>query len=459
MREGSLEAPERHPLDWRSSEFYDSQAIEAELARVFEVCHGCRRCFNLCESFPRLFDLIDATPGGEAGEVDPANFASVVEACTLCDMCFMTKCPYVPPHEFNIDFPHLMLRARAAQTRRRGPPFVQNQLAQTDRNGRLARLAPGLVNWAARVENRRLRWLMEKVLGIARRAELPRFARRSFMRLQKETPAAAVPPAAAKHAKPEARRAALFVTCPVNDLKPEIAQAAQAVLARQGIETRNVYPGCCAMPMLEQGALDKTAAAAKKIAAELRPLIDQGYDIITLTASCGLMFKFEYPLLLPEDESVKTLAARTFDICQYLTDHARAGGLAPGLAPVPGKIAVHLACHARAQIMGPRAAELLGLVPQASLVRIERCSGHGGTFGVLRGTAELAAKVGRPPARTLAAAQAAYLVSDCPLAAKHLVQLAGSGQAGKPDGPKLQAAHPVQLIAQAYGLPSGLAPA
>ena len=113
MREGSLEAPTRHPVDWQSPEFHDESALDAETRRVFDICHGCRRCFNLCDSFPRLFDMVDASPTEELDSVASDQFGPVIDACTLCDMCFMTKCPYVPPHEFNLDFPHLMLRHRA----------------------------------------------------------------------------------------------------------------------------------------------------------------------------------------------------------------------------------------------------------------------------------------------------------------------------------------------------------
>ena len=120
MREGSLDAPTRHPLAWRDADFYDDDKIDAEVRRVFDICHGCRRCFNLCDSFPRLFDLVDATESGEVEGVQSSDFKQVVDACTLCDMCFMTKCPYVPPHEWALDFPHLMLRYRAAELRRAG---------------------------------------------------------------------------------------------------------------------------------------------------------------------------------------------------------------------------------------------------------------------------------------------------------------------------------------------------
>ena len=140
----------------KTREFYDPAAVEKELERVFDICHGCRRCFNLCDSFPRLFDLVDESPTQELDSVDPKNFKSVVDACTLCDMCYMTKCPYVPPHEFNLDFPHLMLRYRAMEERQGKVGFADKQLAATDRNGTLA----GLVS---------SRWLTGRPAAITRR--------------------------------------------------------------------------------------------------------------------------------------------------------------------------------------------------------------------------------------------------------------------------------------------------
>jgi glycerol-3-phosphate dehydrogenase subunit C len=176
MREGSLEAPVRHPLDWRNPDFYDEAKLDAEMRRVFDICHGCRRCFNLCDSFPRLFDLIDESKTGELDSVASKDFAAVVDACTLCDMCFMTKCPYVPPHEYNLDFPHLMLRYRAAEARQGKIGLADRELAETDRNGKLAALAAPLANWATDAANTGTRALLERVAGLHHEAVLPKYA-------------------------------------------------------------------------------------------------------------------------------------------------------------------------------------------------------------------------------------------------------------------------------------------
>ncbi len=443
--EGSLDAPFRHPIAWRDPEFYDLASIEAEMERVFDICHGCRRCFNLCNSFPRLFDLIDEGPTGELDGVAKADYAQVVDACTLCDMCFMTKCPYVPPHEFNVDFPHLMLRHRAAKRKAEGGDFVREQLGKTDRNGKLAKPVAPLANWAARVENKPVRAVMEAVAGIDRDAELPRFHRKTASDLLRKTPSP--DPAGPAFGK---RKAAIYATCFADYNAPGTAVAAVSVLAKQGVETMLSYPVCCGMPQLEAGDLAEVAQRAERVSAELLPLVDQGYDVVALTASCGLMMKFEWPLMLPENDAVRRLAAATRDISEYVVELSREHGLAPGLAPLPTSVTLHHACHARAQNMGTKSLQMLRLIPDAKVDLVERCSGHGGTFGVMKDTHAIAVKVGKPTARQLIQKGNETLCSDCPLACKHLGQLVSAELDEGAARPRQ--AHPIELIAQAYGL-------
>ena len=447
MREGSLEAPTRHALGWQEPDFYDPAKLEAETRRVFDICHGCRRCFNLCDSFPRLFDLIDQSKTGELDAVASADFGPVSDACTLCDMCFMTKCPYVPPHVFNLDFPHLMLRHRALAARAGRVSRADRELAKVDRNARLAGLAAPLANWASATGNKLTRPLLEKVAGLDRRAALPKFATATFaMRARKEAP-----PVNDK-APAYGRKAVLYATCYVNYSDPAVGLAARAVLAKNGVESEVVYPRCCGMPLLEQGAIDKVAASAKSVAAELGGWIAKGYDVIALVPSCALMLKFEWPLILPGDAAVKQLARSTYDVSEYVVDIAKREGLADGLRPIEGGVAVHLACHARAQNMGQKAAEMLRLIPSTEVQVIERCSGHGGSWGFKKAFFETALKLGRPVARQGAESAKAYLASECPLAGVHIAQgmerLAGEG--AKPQ----LITHPVELLARAYGLSS-----
>jgi glycerol-3-phosphate dehydrogenase subunit C len=261
MREGSLEAPTRHPLAWEDADFYDMAKIEAECHRIFEICHGCRRCFNLCDSFPRLFDLVDNSATGEMDGVATSDYKTVVDACTLCDMCFMTKCPYVPPHEWNVDFPHLMLRYRAAELRQGKTSFFEREVCKTDRNGKLGAAVAPLANWATDVKNGLTRPLMEKVAGVDQNAALPKYHGRTFqMRAKRASPP--INEAAPAHG----RKAVLYATCFVNYNNPEIGEATRAVLAKNGVTTEISYAGCCGMPQLERGDLAKVADGARRIA-------------------------------------------------------------------------------------------------------------------------------------------------------------------------------------------------
>jgi glycerol-3-phosphate dehydrogenase subunit C len=445
MREGSLEAPTRHNIDWQNPEFYDAAKLEAELERVFDICHGCRRCFNLCDSFPRLFDLVDESPTGELDGVAKADYARVIDACTLCDLCFMTKCPYVPPHEFNLDFPHLMLRARAVAAKEKGVPFADRQLARTDFNGFAASLAAPVANWASKRGNTITRPVLEKLAGLHPDAALPKYASTSFA-----MQAAAAPLEVNTQAPAYGRKAVLYATCFTNYNDPGVGMDARALLARNGVTTEVVYPKCCGMPLLEQGDIAGVAANARKVAAELGPWIDKGYDVIALVPSCSLMLKFEWKLILPDDAAVAKLSQATFDISEYVVDIARKEGLAPGMQPIEGGITVHLACHARAQNMGQKAAEMLKLLPDTQVNVIERCSGHGGSMGFKKDFFETGMKVGRPVARSVKQAGLKFVSSECPLAGLHIAQ--GVERQGKGDPQPELIAHPVQFLARAYGI-------
>lgn len=447
--DGGLGAPTRHSIDWQNPDFFDEEKLDAELRRVFDICHGCRRCFNLCDSFPRLFDLIDESESGELDSVSSADFKPVVDACTLCDMCFMTKCPYVPPHEFNLDFPHLMLRARAVELKKGEVGFTERQLTETDRNGKIAGSVAPISNWATGTGNALTRPVLQAVAGIDARAELPKFHGKTFT-------------ARAKSEKPDlnteapafGRKAILYATCFVNYNNPGIGDAARAVLAKNGVETEVGYPGCCGMPQLEHGDLARVADNARRTAEYFAPWIDKGYDVVALTPSCALMLKFEWPLIVPKDDaaydSVVRLSKATRDISEYIVGIADKEGLAPGLQPLDGGVTLHLACHARAQNLGPKAAEMLKRIPQSDVSVIERCSGHGGSWGILKDNFDTALKVGRPVARKALEEGKAYVASECPLAAKHVVQGMKMLDA---EGTKVEhSSHPVEIFARAYGL-------
>jgi len=445
MREGSLEPPVRHPIAWDNADFYDADKIDAELRRVFDICHGCRRCFNLCDSFPRLFDLIDASESGELDSVKSEDFKPVVDACTLCDMCFMTKCPYVPPHEFNLDFPHLMLRYRAAELRRGEVGRLQRQLTETDRNGKLASLAAPIANWASSTNNGLARLALEKAAGVDREAALPKFHGKTLLLRAMEGA-----PEVNAEAPAFGRKAVLYATCFANYNNPSIGLAARAILAKNGVETEIVYPSCCGMPQLEQGDLVRVAESARRVSADLLPWIEKGYDVVALVPSCALMLKFEWPLLLPGDAAVKRLSDATFDASEYVVDIAKREGLASGLTPLDGSVVLHIACHARAQNMGQKAAEMMRLIPGIDVTVIERCSGHGGSWGIMRGNFATALKIGAPVVRQAKEAGKTYVASECPLAGLHIVQ--GIERMGGGNGEIGPAPHPLELFARAYEL-------
>ena len=441
MKEGSLEAPMRHPIAWEDESFYDEAALDAEMRRVFDICHGCRRCFNLCNSFPLLFDLIDESPGESVDDLGAADLKAVVDECTLCDMCFMVKCPYVPPHAFDLDFPHLMLRYRAVEHRKGETSLADRELARTDRNGTLAKFLTGPANAATR-EGSPARGVMQATLGIDKRAHLPSYADVPLVNQQ-----ALVPPP-----NPDGpafgRKVALYATCYGNFNDQTPGNAAIKVLAHNGVDVRIDYPECCGMPRFENGDLGAVADAAERIAAYFVPLIAQGYAVVPLTTSCSLMLKFEWPLLHPGSESIAALSANTFDLSQYVVMLAKETGLMP-IEEWEAKIGVHFACHARAQNMGPKAMEMLRLIPGAKPVLTDRCSGHGGKWGIFAEHFDTAVKVGRPAARQLAKDKPDVMVSECPLAGPHLKQVMQlSGNDTVPE----RVGHPIELMARAYGL-------
>jgi glycerol-3-phosphate dehydrogenase subunit C len=440
-KEGSTEAPIRHPVDFNHPDFLDSKKLDDEMRRVFDICHGCRRCFNLCDSFPKLFDMIDESKDEDVESLKSEQFKPVVDACTLCDMCFMTKCPYVPPHDFNLDFPHLMLRYRTAQRKNNELPRMPYQLAQLDRNGKIGVFLSKVINWVTNVKNSFFRKIIEVLTQIDRRVRLPKYNSETFANFFKNN---------AKKIDLERsinRKVVIYSTCFVNFNKKNTGVAALKVLKKNGVEVEHAYPGCCGMPFLEQADLPKVVKQAKEVSSELLKWINKGYEVVTLTASCGLMLKFEWPLLLSDNENIKKLSKNVFDIDEYIVDIANKEGLAPGLSEIDGGVTVHNACHARAQNMGIKARDMLKNIPNVKIDVVERCAGHGGTFGVMKETHDLAIKVGRPTARQIDNKKNKYMASDCPLAGKHLNQLSKDTEIRHDE-----ALHPIEIMAKAYKL-------
>ena len=441
-KEGSLSAPTRDIVDWKNPEYLNEEALDAEMRRQFEVCHSCRRCFNLCESFPTLFDLIDESKNEDLESVDSKEFSKVVDKCTLCDMCFMTKCPYVPPHEFNIDFPHLMLRYRTLQKTKGQLNKVPQELAKIDRNAKIASIAPSIANWGSDKKNLMTRKPLQTLTGIDQNAELPKFEKKTYIQKSKD-----ITKDINKDAPAFGRKVAIYSTCYVNYNNTSVGIAAENVLLHNGVEVKPVYPGCCGMPYLEQAQHEKVVKQSELVSNELCKLIDDGYDIVTLTASCGLMLKFEWPLLNPENEKIKKLSKHTYDIDQYISDISKKEGLTKGLSQVDGGITVHNSCHARAQNMGNKALEMLKNIPETKVDVVERCAGHGGTFGVMKDTRKAAVKYGRTTARQIKNKKTKYVVSECPLASKHL-----DGLLNENTEEEIISMHPIEILSKSYNL-------
>jgi Fe-S oxidoreductase len=442
MREGSLEAPTRHPLDWKSPAFYDEDAAFKELERVFDICHGCRRCVNLCTAFPTLFDLVDASSTLEVDGVDKKDYWKVVDQCYLCDTCYMTKCPYVPPHAWNVDFPHLMLRAKAIKYRRGGASIRDKLLSSTDAMGRLATIPVVVQTTNALNRNKAFRGVLESALGVHKDRELPEYASRKF---RPNAPASKA--FETRNGKATPGKVAVFSTCYVNYNEPGMGHDLLAVLAHNEIPYVLVEKeACCGMPKLELGDLDAVEKLKNINIPPLATLAREGYAILTPIPSCTLMFKQELPLMFPEDAQVQAVKAAMFDPFEYFVQRAKDGLLKKDFKSGLGKVAYHIPCHSRVQNVGQKTREMLEMIPGTAVTTVERCAGHDGTWGVKKEYFDLSMKIGRPVFRQLAAAEPDYVSSDCPIAGRHLMQ--GMGAEAK----QARKAHPLSLLRKAYGL-------
>ncbi len=440
VREGSLEAPTRHPLDWRSADFYDEAQLDKELERIFEICHGCRRCVNLCTAFPTLFDLVDGSPTMEVDGVSKQDYGKVVDQCYLCDMCYMTKCPYVPPHPWNVDFPHLMLRAKAVKFRKGGARFRDRLLSSTDAMGRLATI-PVVVQFV-NAANRSgvVRGVMEKTLGVHKDRILPEYASTKFRGSARAN--AAFP---ARDGKNTPGKVAVFSTCYVNYNEPGIGHDLLKVLAHNEVPATLVEKeACCGMPKLELGDLEAVARSKEANIPVLARLAREGYAILTAVPSCTLMFKQELPLMFSDDPDVEAVAEAMFDPFEYLVLRHKDGLLKTDFRQPLGRVSYHVPCHLRVQNIGQKTRELLELIPGTRVSTVERCAGHDGTWGVKAEYFESSMKIGRPVFRQMAEPGPDYVSSDCAIAGRHILQGMGETSARKQ--------HPLTLIRIAYGL-------
>jgi glycerol-3-phosphate dehydrogenase subunit C len=440
-REGSLEAPVRHPLDWQNPEFYSQDALFEELERVFDICHGCRRCVSLCNAFPTLFDLVDESETMEVDGVAKQDYWKVVDHCYLCDLCFLTKCPYVPPHEWNLDFPHVMLRAKAVKFKQGQTRGRDKILSATDTVGKLAGIpvVSAMVNAAN--HSKPLRGLLQSVLGVHPDAVVPAYHSRTLRKRLAGHDSGALQAQATDTTR---GKVALFATCYGNYNMPRLGEDLLAVFEHNGIPVTLVdQEQCCGMPKLEVGDLEAVAAAKAVNIPALAKMVDAGWDLLAPVPSCVLMFKQELPLMFPDDTEVAKVRDAFFDPFEYLMLRHKAGKLNTDFKQPLGKIAYHVACHLRVQNIGLKTRDVLRLVPDTEVEAIERCSGHDGTYAVKAEFHEAAVKICKPVVSRVAKAEADYLSSDCPMAAGHI-------EHGLEEG--VQTEHPLSLLRIAYGI-------
>ncbi|MEX2489512.1 MAG: heterodisulfide reductase-related iron-sulfur binding cluster [Pseudomonadales bacterium] len=441
QREGSVDAPIRYPLGQDKPEFWDADKVQQELERVFDICHGCRRCFNLCQSFPVMFDLIDESETMEVDGVDPADFNEVVDNCYQCDLCYQTKCPYVPPHEWNVDFPHLMLRAKAVNFKKGKSKLRDRVITSTDMMGGIVG-KPGIAQSANFFNSLKpFRKVLDSVAGIHQDAPLPQYNSNTLEKRMKGRVPADVE---VKPTDATTGNVALFGTCFGNFNHPELGEDFFRVFEHNGIPVtlvQNVQ--CCGMPKYDLGDLDTVEKLKDHNIPRLAELVDDGWDIVTLIPSCTLMFKQEIPLMYPQDEQVEKVKEAVFDPFEYLMLRHKAGLLDTDFKNPLGAIAYQVACHQRVQNMGMKTRDLFSLIPDTEVTPIERCSGHDGTYTLKSERHDGAMKILKPVVNRVKQAEAAWYTSDCAMAGHHI-------EHGMADGSHVT--HPLTLLKNAYGL-------
>lgn len=422
-------------FDPGSHDFFDPAGVEKELRRVADICHTCRRCYNLCPSFDVLFRALDRPEvDGEVGRLPARDLTEFSDLCYECKLC-IPHCPYYPPHRFDVDIPRVVLRDRAARVKQEGKPGLRERvLASADAMGAVATGAAALVN--AMSEVRFARVLLEKTLGVHRDRLLPAWSSETFVQWWARRGGATEPSERA----PRGDRVALFVTCSVNANNPEIGRAAVAVLEKNGCEVAVPAQRCCGMPFLESGELDAAKECRSTNVTSLLPFVRAGYAVVSPGPTCSLTLKKEYPVLGPDEEG-REVARATQDLCEYLMRRHAAGRLSTDFQRSPGKVVYQVPCHLKVQDIGFKSRDLLQLIPGSEVVTVEKCTGHDGTWSMKTEYFPLSMKVGKPVFDAVLAERPDRVATDCPLAGLQIRQ--GTGKTPK---------HPIQIVAEAYGL-------
>jgi len=439
-KEGSLQAPTRHPIDWKNPEFYNEDSLNEELERVYDICHGCRRCVSLCQSFPTLFDLVDESPTMEVDGVAKSDFKKVVDQCYLCDLCYMTKCPYVPPHEWNVDFPHLMLRAKAIYYKKGDAKLRDKVLTSTDTVGKIAGI-PVIAQTVNVVNNVGIaRKALEVVAGIHSKAWLPKFESSTLRKRLKKHETKIVPEPVGN----TKGKVALFATCFMNRNEPGPGEDFFKVYEHNNILVKlTEKETCCAIPKLELGNLYAVEKAKNINIPVLAKLVDDGWDLTSLIPSCVLMFKQELPLMFPEEADVIKVKNAFYDPFEYLMLRNKENKFMKDFKHGLGKVSYHAACHQRVQNIGPKTKDTLAMIPNTEVQIIERCSGHDGTYAVKKECHDFSVKIVKPVVNKINQNESDHYGSDCAMAGHHISHIKNDGT---------QPEHPITLLRKAYGL-------
>ena len=423
--------PAYNPTDPR---YYDQKDLRTEVERIFSLCADCRMCVKYCGSFPTMFDAIDDyCTEGKYAEVDtkkikPEDVHQIVDLCFQCKLCYI-KCPYTPgDHEWAIDFPRLMARAKAQEVKEKGMPLVDKLLDNPDLVGKLGTAIAPLANWAN--GNTLNRQLLHSVVGIHKDKKLPSFAAKTFEAQF-----------AGRHKTLEGEpvaKIAFFSTCYVNYNQPEIGTDTLDVMAHNNVDVSFAYERCCGMPLWHDGDMDGAIEAAKQNVASLSVHMNEGRKIIATNPSCSQMIRVEYPRLLGTDEA-KKLAAQTMDPMEFLAGLASRGKLKKDFKSGAGNISYHMPCHLRAQNVGYKTRDVLALLPDTTVKVVEECSGHDGTWAMKKSNFEQSLKWGSRAFNAMAADHPKVTCSDCPLAAIQIEQ--GNGR---------RPLNPMQILAKSY---------
>ena len=430
-REGSLEAPVRHPLNWQDEDFYNEQFLNDELERVFNICHGCRRCVSLCKAFPTLFDLIDESETFEVDSVDKADYKKVVDQCYLCDLCYMTKCPYVPPHEWNVDFPHLMLRAKAIQFKKGETKKSYKVLTSPQQVGSVASkpVISSIVNWSN--SNKIIRKITENIMGVHADAVVPKYHSKTLTKLFVEDNIVSK------------FKVAIFGTCYGEYNDPKSVIDLVDVLRHNNVEVKLIKnTQCCGMPKMELGDLETVIKYANENITPLKKLVGDGYKLIAPIPSCVLMFKSELPMIISDNEDIKLISKAFFDPFEYLSFLNDSAQLDTNFSAIDKEVLYQMACHQRVQNIGSHTKKILGLIPNLDVNIAERCSGHDGTYGVRKETHTYAVTIAKPVVKKITD-NTDLVVSDCVMAGNHIAHLATQN---------IEAIHPITLVKMAYCL-------